>query len=112
MDTVIPNTIVGSLGDDDCWRSKIVVYKKEIIFKKDTGAEVTVISEDVLSQIGKQHELQETNRVLCGPDKRVLPVVEVTVLLEYKEYSIVEDTTESAGTACNQTTLTHTSQSS
>ena len=45
----------------------------------------------MLSQIGKCHELRETNRVLCGPDKRVLPVVgEVMVLLEYKEYSIVQ----------------------
>ena len=88
MDTVFLNTIVGSLGDDDCWLSKILVNKKEIIFKIDTGAEVTVISEDVLSQIGKRHELQETGRVLSGPDKRVIS--EVTVLLEYKEYSIVQ----------------------
>ena len=54
MDTVFLNTIVRSLGDD-CWLSIILVDKKEIIFKIDTGAEVTVISEDVLSQIGKRH---------------------------------------------------------
>lgn len=41
MDAVFLNTIVGSLGDDDC---KILVDKKEITFKIDTGAEVTVIS--------------------------------------------------------------------
>lgn len=58
MDAVFLNTIVGSLGDDDC---KILVDKKEITFKIDTGAEVTVISEDVLSQIGKRHELRETS---------------------------------------------------
>ena len=91
VDAVFLNTIVGSLGDDDCWLSKILVDKKEIIFKIDTGAEVTVISEDVLSLIGKRNELRETSRVLCGPDKRVLPVVgQVTVQLEYKEYSIVQ----------------------
>ena len=53
-------------------------------FKLDTGAEVTVISEETLNSIGRE-ELQSSNKRLCGPDNRSLEVVgEIFATISYK----------------------------
>ena len=53
------------------WTTKLEVNDRNIDFKIDTGADVTVISEYISKQDGP---LRQTNRVLSGPSKQKLDV--------------------------------------
>ena len=56
-------------------------------FKLDTGAEVTVISQEALQLVGV-NELQSSTKRLCGPDNRPLEVLgELSATLTYKDRS-------------------------
>ena len=75
-DTIYLNTIgtvdsvIGSI-----WLEKVRINNTEVIFKIDTRAELTVITEDMLASLDCQDQIQKPNRVLCGPDGNRLPVV-------------------------------------
>ena len=70
------------------WHIRVKVNGKEVVFKIDTGAEVTAISKDVYKAIGHP-KLQRPSKVLCGPNKQPLNVLgRITVHLVYKQRSL------------------------
>ena len=48
-------------------------------FKVDTGAEVTALTEEALSQLGAI-QLKSPSKVLCGPDRTPLKVLGQTMV--------------------------------
>ena len=71
------------------WSAMVAVDGTELSFKLDTGAEVTVISEDALKSLDGR-ELQSSSKRLCGPDNRPLAVLgELSATLTYCDRSCV-----------------------
>jgi len=79
---------VNTIGDEqahtknlpETWNVQVTVENK-MLFKVDTGAEVTSMSEqawNLLSQSGKQ--LRKAKQRLCGPDRKPLEVLETVNL--------------------------------
>ncbi len=67
------------------WNATVTVNGRDFSFKLDTGAEVTVISEQAFQVLDKT-ELQSSTKRLCGPDKRSLDVLgEISASLAYKD---------------------------
>ena len=76
---------------DKAWSVNIRLQGKEILFKMDTGAEVTVISEKVYHTLEKT-KLGKTSRVLYGPARQPLEVLgQFSGRLVHREHSHVED---------------------
>ncbi|XP_011410333.1 PREDICTED: uncharacterized protein K02A2.6-like [Amphimedon queenslandica] len=91
-DLIYLNTIVTvDAINGSTWLDKITINNTETVFKIDTGAEVTVITEEVLKSLGCRHKLLKPDRVLCGPDGSRLPVVgQIDVKLSYKDRETVQ----------------------
>ena len=69
---------------------KVLVDGKEVIFKVDTGVKVTVLTENILTQLNLK-KLRKSWKSLCGPDQRHLSVLgELLVSLSYKGKSCVQ----------------------
>ena len=69
------------------WNVTIQVEGKDVCFKLDTGAEVTVVGEKVMHSLDSKR-LQTPTKRLCGPDQTPLDVLgELTVTLIYKNRS-------------------------
>ena len=67
------DTIDGA--QDNVWETKVMVGDKRILFKVDTGAEVTVISEETWKSLQLAEPLQHPKTFLCGPDHTRLTVL-------------------------------------
>ena len=52
-----------------------MIRDKVVLFKVDTGAEVTVISEGTWKRLSLTEPLQQPNTFLCGPDHTRLTVL-------------------------------------
>ena len=72
------DTIEGA--QENIWEIKVLVEDKLIIFKVDTGAEVTVISEQAWKSLQSDKPLQNPNTFLCGPDRTRLTVLGKIIL--------------------------------
>ena len=84
-DTAFLGTITEG-SELNCWKSKIIIEEREIPFKLDTGAEVTVVSQEVLELLGASDKLRKTSKRLCGPDQKQLHVIgDMQLTLEYKD---------------------------
>ena len=69
------------------WTATIQVEGKDVCFKFDTGAKVTVVGENVLHSLDSK-KLQTLTKRLCGPDQTCLEVLgEIPVTLVYKNRS-------------------------
>ena len=74
-------------GQRNMWNVTIQVEGKDVCFKLDTGAEVTVVGEKVLNSLNSK-KLQTPTKRLCGPDQTPLQVLgEIPVTLAYKNRS-------------------------
>ena len=73
------------------WTTTVAVNGHELVFKLDTGADVTVISDDTFKSLDiEDQELQSSYKRLCGPDSPPLEVVgELSATLAYKGRSCV-----------------------
>ena len=60
-------------GNTDLWVTKARVNGMLIEFQIDTGAEVTVLSEQDFERLGEM-TLLLSQRTLCGPNQNLLPV--------------------------------------
>ena len=70
------------------WYIRGMVNSNEVVFKVDTGAEVTAISMEVYDAI-IQPRLCKPKKVLCGPSRQPLDVLCcTTVHLRYKNNTI------------------------
>ena len=73
------NTI--NADQDNAWIISVRVNSKEVPFKLDTGAEVSVVPEGTLNNL----KLRKTSKQLCGLDRRQLDVLgEISVTLYFK----------------------------
>jgi hypothetical protein len=69
---------LGSVSSDaDPWTVDIGIMDKDVTFKLDSGADVTVVSQTVLNNIfsgTQQPVLQKAEKLLCGPGRNPLDV--------------------------------------
>lgn len=71
---------------DNIWEIEVTVGDKVILFKVDTGAEVTVISEDTWKSLHSTEPLLDPKIFLCGPDCTRLTVLgKITLTLTLNE---------------------------
>ena len=76
---------------DQAWSVNVRLQGKEILFKMDTGAEVTVISEKVYDTLEKTR-LGKPSKVLYGPARQPLEVLgQFSGNLVHREHSHLED---------------------
>jgi len=73
IDTAYLNTLESERAKTS-WITTVVIDGKEVSFKLDTGAEVTMISDKTLKALGAK-ELQSSTKRLCGPDQRPIEVM-------------------------------------
>ena len=50
------------------WKVTVLINSQPVSFKIDTGAEVSVLSENIFSNSFNGAYLQQTTKRLCGPD--------------------------------------------
>ena len=75
------------------WTTTVRVNSTDILFKLDTGAEVTAISKKAFLSIENTPELHNSSRLLYGPEHKPLSVVgQLSATLQH----------ESADSTCNQ----------
>ena len=60
--------------NDSSWNATIQINGQSEVFKLDTGAEVTAITEPTLTKLGNV-QLRPAAKSLCGPDKKPLKVM-------------------------------------
>ena len=82
-------TVTSSI--DQAWSVNVQLQGKEMLFKMDTGAEVTVISKKVYDTLEKT-KLGKPSKVLYGPTHQPLEVLgQFSGNLVHKEHSRLED---------------------
>jgi transposase InsO family protein len=64
---------LGNETEENCWRATITVNGRAVLFKIDTGAEVTAISKSTFKDLDMK-ELLSTDRILAGPSRQPLKV--------------------------------------
>ena len=60
---------------DNMWEVKVMIGNKVILFKVDTGAEVTVLSEETWKRLKMAEPLLQPDAFLGGPDRTQLTVL-------------------------------------
>ena len=96
-DVVYLNTV----GDDTTphknatttWNVQVTINKMVLLFKVDTGAEATAMSESAWKQLNsdKKFQLASTTQQLCWPDQKPLDVLGiVTLTLTVKSKSCIQ----------------------
>ena len=71
------------------WKATVKIGTYPTVFKLDTGAEVTAVSEEVFLKLKKT--LQKPSRVLCGPSRQCLDVIgQFEETLYFKERSALQ----------------------
>ena len=74
------------------WKAKVGVQGKEISFKIDTGADVTVLSPKIYMKLSSAPKLRPTKKILRGPCKQKLVCKGVfTAQLETNEIAVSEE---------------------
>ena len=83
-DTAYDTSYLTAVTAQTTWKIQVSINGGLVPFKLDTGAEVTVISEETLRLLDRK-ELQSSNKTLCG---RSLDVVgEISTTISYKDRS-------------------------
>ena len=81
---------IGSVNESS-WNITIMINGQPIIFKLDTGAEVTAITESTLAKLDNV-QLSPANKSLCGPDRKPLQVMgKLTVTLSSTNHKCNHD---------------------
>ena len=92
---------LNTVGDDTTshknatttWNVQVTINKMVLLFKVDTGAEATAMSESAWKQLNsdKKFQLASTTQQLCGPDQKPLDVLgTVTLTLTVKSKSCIQ----------------------
>ena len=71
VDEAFLNTVVAH--SENSWTAKVQVGSQYLMFKLDTGAEVTAITEDAYSSL-QGVSLQKASKILYGPGRKPLMV--------------------------------------
>ena len=63
------------------WNVQVTIANKNVLFKVDTGAEVTAISDSAWESVREQAgPLERSKQQLCGPDHQPLTVIGTATL--------------------------------
>ena len=90
LDSFYLDTIENS-QDTNFWTTDVDVNNVTITFKVDTGAEVTVISEETLKVLGSPVTTTPTKK-LCGPNGQPLSLIgSLTVTMSQKQHECQQD---------------------
>ena len=82
---------VNMVEDNSKWKTNVLIRNHNVKFKIDTGADVTVIPEDIFRRF-KLGRLQSTSKKLCGADQKGLCVMgEIRETLTLGETCVTED---------------------
>ena len=80
------DTLTAATDSQKMWTTTVQVGDTDILFKVDTGAEVSAISEETFQSLPTVPQLQKSTRILYGPEHVRLNVVgEFTAELRYRE---------------------------
>ena len=83
LDTAFVGALRANQGTS--WTTTLLVEKKPVSFKLDTGAEVTAISEQTYLQLGRE-KLLKSDKVLYGPARQTLDVLgKFTTTIQYQQ---------------------------
>lgn len=63
-------------SSETAWFAKIQLGDQETLFKLDTGAEVTTISQQAYQQVGEP-QLQPSDKALYGPSQQSLQLLTI-----------------------------------
>ena len=75
MDVAFLDTVSSmSFPQESAWLTKVTLCGHDTVFKLDTGAEVTAVSQETHQRLGKP-PLQTPEKLLCGPSGQPLPVM-------------------------------------
>ncbi|XP_029192721.2 uncharacterized protein LOC114959009 [Acropora millepora] len=82
---------VNMVENNSKWKTNVLIRNHNVKFKIDTGADVTVIPEDIFRRF-KLGRLQSTSKKLCGADQKGLCVMgEIREKLTLGETCVTED---------------------
>ena len=82
---------VNMVENNSKWKTNVLIRNHNVMFKIDTGADVTVIPEDIFRRF-KLRRLQSTSKKLCGADQKGLCVMgEIREKLTLGETCVTED---------------------
>ncbi len=89
-DQDIFTSIINSKDKNSSWL--VTINEQETTFKVDTGgAEVTVITESPMTQLGIQQTLQPAKRILCEPDgNKLRGIGETRVTISNNKHSTIQ----------------------
>ena len=63
------------------WNVQVTIANKKVLFKVDTGAEVTAMSDSAWESVREQAgPLERSKQQLCGPDRQPLTVIGTATL--------------------------------
>ena len=75
LDVAFLDTVLSmSFPQESAWLTKVMLCGHDTVFKLDTGAEVTAVSQGTHQRLGKP-PLQTPEKLLCGHSGKPLPVL-------------------------------------
>ena len=88
----VSSKFIGVVTDKSspAWTVLLMMNDHKTEFIIDTGADVTVISEQLCKQVGCH--LQASSHTLCGPDHQMLPVIGKGIVTLQKGSQVVQET--------------------
>ena len=88
----VSSKFIGVVNDhsSSAWIVSLTMNDHKVEFTIDTGADVTVISEELCKQVGCT--LHASSHTLCGPDHQILPVVGKGIVTLCKASQVIQET--------------------
>lgn len=81
---------VSCTSEREAWRATVSVNDRDIRFRIDTGADVTVLPAPTFKQLGASHLLKRSDRYLLGPTRQLLGLLgSVEVPVTYSSQTVI-----------------------
>ena len=92
VETVYLDTLEGQKPTQNSWTCHIEVNGKATMFKIDTGAEVSAVTEQTFNSTAPSTQLRKPSKVLHGPNRQPLNTLgSATVSLAHKDKSTTQE---------------------
>ena len=92
LETVYLDTLEGQNPTQSSWTCHTELNGKTTLFKIDTGAEVSAVTEQTFNSMAPSTPLNKPSKVLHGPNKQPHDTLGcVTVLLAHKDKSTIQE---------------------
>ena len=91
LETAYLDTVEGQIPTQSSWICYVELNSKAIIFKVDTGAEVSAPTEQTFNSIAPSTQLNKPSQVLHGPNRQLLNILgSITVSLAHEDKSTTQ----------------------